>query len=115
VTVDDSHVQDLIRRSGMKIAEGDTSAVVELDEIAEVVDEVVAQRNALKNERISLQNALAKAMAERDALKAVVETLVELWDAAGRDGDGEKIVSETLFVALVDAGRNALALGERDG
>jgi hypothetical protein len=83
---------DLIKRAGMKVAEGDTTAVVELDELAEAVDEV---------------------MARCDALTAVVETLVELWDTAGRDDDGEKIVSETLFVALVDAGRNALALGER--
>jgi hypothetical protein len=75
---------DLIKRAGMKIAEGDTSAVVELDELAEVVD----------------------------ALQAVVETLVELWETAVQDDHG-KVINEGVFAVLVHAGRNALALGER--
>jgi hypothetical protein len=80
-------INDLIQRTGMKIAEGDRTAVDEFDELTEVVD----------------------------GLRSVVQTLVELWDAAGRDGDGEKFIDEALFVVLVDAGRNALGVTVNDG
>jgi hypothetical protein len=91
VSDETDQLNNIIVRCGARIMQRDQTAVEGFEQIADMV---------------------AALTTERDALKAVVETLVELWETAVQDDHG-KVINEGVFAVLVHAGRNALALGER--
>lgn len=68
------HLQDDLASVAMAVA-GDRTGVIEQDDIVDLVREVVAERDAHADEIEFYRERMNELIAERDRLRAVVETL----------------------------------------